>query len=149
MGFMEKLTGSNHSITRQFIKTWKDGSILVGNQRMEVTKDIIAEAMVLGIEGINFYRDRKLLDRAMEEFADMAKECNKLVKIGNFYFSPGSISHPWRLFMFIFIEYLTLGSHFTKLFGYHFMLVNHFRHRARLNLPFYLKKSLDNTILAI
>ena len=29
------------------------------------------------------------------------------------------------------------------------MLVNHFRHRVRLNLPFYLRQSLGNTILAI
>lgn len=52
---MEKLKGSNPAITRQFIKTWKDGSISVGNQRMDVTEDIIVEAMGLDTEGISFY----------------------------------------------------------------------------------------------
>ena len=51
--------------------------------------------------------------------------------------------------MFIVIEYLTLDGLFTKIYGHHFMLVNHFRHRVRLNLPFYLRKSLGKTILAI
>lgn len=148
-GFMEKLKGSNPSITRQFIKTWKDGSILVGNQRMEVTEDIIVEATCLDTEGINFYRDRKLSDRVVEEFAKTAKERNRLVKICNSYFRPGSISRPWRFVMFVVIEYLTLDDRFTKIFGYHFMLVNYFRHRVRLNLPFYLRQSLGTTILAI
>lgn len=41
---------------------------------MEVIEDIIAEAMGLDIEGINFYRDKKLSDQAVEEFVEMAKE---------------------------------------------------------------------------
>lgn len=65
MGFMEKLKGSNLTITHQFIKTWKNGRILVGNHRMEVTKDIIAEATGLDMYGINFYRDRKLFDHLL------------------------------------------------------------------------------------
>ena len=51
--------------------------------------------------------------------------------------------------MFVVIEYLTLDGCFTKIYGHHFMLVNHFRHRVRLNIPFYLRQSLGNTILAI
>lgn len=139
--------GSNPTITRKFIKTWKDEIVLVGNQRMEVSGDIIAEEMGLDMEGINFYWDRKLSDRGVDEFADSAKEHNRLVKIGNSYFSPRSILHPWIFFMFLVIEYLTLDSHFTKIYGHHFMLVNHFRHRVRIYFPFYLRQSLGNSIL--
>ena len=32
--------------------------------------------------------------------------------------------------------------------GHYFMLVNHFRHGIRINLPFYLRQSLGNSILA-
>ena len=52
---MEKLKERNNAISWNFIKTWKDMSILVGNQRMEVFEDIIAEANGLDMEGINFY----------------------------------------------------------------------------------------------
>ena len=116
---------------------------------MGVFEDIIVEATRLDIEGINFYRDRKLSNRVVEEFVDSAKEHNRLVKIGNSYFSLGSISHPWRFFMFVVIKYLTLDGCFTKIYGHHFMLVNHFRYRVTLNLPLYLRKSLGDTILAI
>lgn len=144
-----ELKSSNPFITHQFIKSWKDGSILVGNQRKHVTEDIILEATGLDTEGINFYRDRKLLDCDVEEFAETTKEHNRLVNITNAYFSPSSISRPWRFTMFVVIEYLTLDEYFTKIFGHNFMLVNHFRHRVRLNLPFQLQQSLGNTILAI
>ena len=76
INFMEKLEGNNPAITQQFIKTWRDGSILVGNQRMEVLEEIIVEAMGLDMESINFYHDRKLLDKAIQEFVDYVKECN-------------------------------------------------------------------------
>jgi hypothetical protein len=54
--------------------TSKEGSILVGNQRMEIMEDVITKAMALGIDGINFYRDRKVSDKAVTEFAVTAKE---------------------------------------------------------------------------
>lgn len=68
---------------------------------MEVIEDIIAEATGLDTEGINFYRDRKLSDWVVEEFVDTANKHNRLVKIGNFYFIPSSISCPWRFDMFM------------------------------------------------
>ena len=62
IGYMERLKGNNLAITQKFIKTWRDGSIMVGNQHMDVTKEVIVEATVLDMDGINFYWDRKLLD---------------------------------------------------------------------------------------
>ena len=35
---------------------------------MEVSQEIIVEALGLDMEGINFYRDRKLSDRAIDEW---------------------------------------------------------------------------------
>ena len=55
-------------------------------------EEIITEAMRLDMEGINFYHDRKLSDRAIDEFVDSFKECNQLVKIGDSYFNLASIS---------------------------------------------------------
>lgn len=68
------------------------------------------------------------------------------MKIGNSYFNHASISRPWRFILFVIMEYLTLDGQFTKLYGYHFMLANHFRHDVRINFPFYLKQSLSLSI---
>lgn len=116
---------------------------------MEIIEDVIAKATSLKLDGINFYKDRKLFEWVVDEFVEMTKERNRVVKIGNSYFNLHSISRPWRFMIFVVIEYLTLYGCFTKIFGHHFMLVNHFRHRVRISLPFYLRQLLDNTILAI
>lgn len=115
--YMERLKGNNPAITHQFVKSWKDGSVLVGNQRMEVTEDIIAEATGLALDGTNFYRERKLSDKAIGDFVESEQERNRLVKIGNSYFNPASVSRPWRFVFFVIMEYLTLDGRYTKLYG--------------------------------
>ena len=138
-GYMEKLNGGNPTITQQFLKSWKEGSIMVGNQRMEVTEEVIAEATGLELEGLNFYREHKLSDRAVDDFVDSEIEKARLVKIGKSFVNPASISRPWRFVMFVIMEYLTLDGRFTKFYGYHFMLANHFRRNVKINFPYYLK----------
>lgn len=51
--------------------------------------------------------------------------------------------------LFVIMEYLTRDGQFTKLYGYHFMLANHFRHGIRINFPFYFRQSLCFSIQAI
>ena len=62
---------------------------------MEVKKEVIAEAMGLELEGLNFYREQKLSDRAMDDFVDSEMEKARLVKIGKSFMNPAYISHPW------------------------------------------------------
>ena len=149
IGYMERFKGNNLDITQQFIKTWRDDSVMVGNQHMEVTEEVIAEARGLDMDSINFYQDRKLSDRAIDKFVESKNERSQLVKIGNSNFHLASVSQPWRFMLFSIMEYLTLDGMFTKLYGYHFMLANHFRHDVRINFPFYLRQSLSFSIHAI
>ena len=65
---MERLKGNNPAITHQFIKSYKDGFVMVGNQRMQVIEEVITEATRLEMDRINFHRERKLLDRAIDDF---------------------------------------------------------------------------------
>ena len=53
---------------------------------MKVLEDIIAEAIGLEVDGMNFYRDRKVWDKVAIKFAWIAKERKPLVKISNSYF---------------------------------------------------------------
>ena len=123
---MERLKGNNPAIMHQFIKYWKDGLVLVGNQRMEVTEEIIAEATSLDLDKMNFYRERKILDKMIDYFVEIEQERNHLVKIGNSYFNSAYVSHLWQFMFFVIMEYLTLDGRYTKLYGYHFVLPNHF-----------------------
>ena len=59
---------------------------------MEVTEETIMEATGLDLDGMNFYRERKVLDKAIDDFVKTKHERNCLVKIGNSYFNPTSVS---------------------------------------------------------
>ena len=122
---------------------------MVGNQHMEVTKEVIVEATGLELEGLNFYRERKLSDRAVDDFVDSESEKARLVKIGKSLINPASISRPWWFVMFVIMKYLTLDGQFSKCYGYHFMLANHFRQNVKINFPYYLKQSLTISIQAL
>lgn len=122
---------------------------MVGNQRLEVTKEIIVEATSLELDMMNFYRERKILDKAIDNFFKTEQERNFLVKIGTSYFNLAFESHPWRFVFYVIMEYLTLDGRYTKLYGYHFVLANHFCHNIRVNFPSYLLQSLSNSTLGI
>ena len=47
---------------------------MVGNQHMEVTEEVIVKATGLEMDDINFYRERKLSDRAIDEFVESKHE---------------------------------------------------------------------------
>ena len=93
---------------------------------MEVTKEVIVEATRLDMDGINFYQEMKLSDRAIDDFVETEQEKSYLVKIGNLYIHLASVSRPWHFVLFVIMDYLTLDGGYTKLYGYHFMLENHF-----------------------
>ena len=115
---------------------------------MEI-RECNVEDIGLGVDGMNFYRDKKVSNKVVNKFAEIAKERKHLVKISNSYFSSNNISCPWRFVLFSLIEYVTLDGCFTKICGHHFMLVNHFRHGLRIDFPFYLCQSLGSTNLTL
>lgn len=101
MTYLEKLKGRYPFVTRQFLKRWKNGTMLVVNQRMEVIEEIITDSIGLKIEGINFYRDKKMSNRVMDEFVELAKERKRLVKVSNSYFCLIVFPNLGALFYFI------------------------------------------------
>lgn len=46
------------------------------------------------------------------------------------------------------MHYITLDGRFTKFYGYHFVLLNHFRHDEKVNFPYFLLCSMNATIKA-
>lgn len=52
----------------------------------------------------------------------------------------------WDLVSLHLIKYLTLEGIFKTIYGYHFPILNHFRHGKTIILPFYPLSSLDECI---
>lgn len=116
---------------------------------MNVDEEVIAEATGMTTEGMKFYRDRGILDKVADKFPITDGERRKMIKIDNSYHSPKRICRPWRFVLFASIEYITLDGRFTRAYGHHFVLLNHFHHGERVSLPYYLACSMDHTIKEI
>lgn len=71
-----------------------------------------------------------------------------MVKIANSYFEADTIKALWRKVLRVIMEYITVDGRFTRVYGYHFSLLNHFRYKVRVSFPYYLlcslRKSLDD-----
>lgn len=126
--FMKRLSGKDPMVTKKFIKNWKNGKVLVGTQMMTVDEEIIAEAMGMMTEGMKFYRDRIISDKAVDKFLVMEGEKKKMVKVDNSYHSPKCICRPWRFILFATITYIILDGRFKRSYGHHFVFLNHFHH---------------------
>lgn len=113
---------------------------------MQVDEDVIAEATGMVKDGMKFYIDRRVSDKATDRFPVTNGERRKLVKANNPYYSPKRICRPWRFVLFATISYITVDGRFTRAYGHHFVLLNHFRHGDKVSLSYYLACSMDHTI---
>lgn len=100
----------------------------------------------MSTKGLKFFWDKRISDEAVIRFLKKEKEKLKLVKVSNNYFKANSIKSLLRKFLCIIMEYITLDGRFTRVYGYHFSLLNHFRHKVRVSLPHYLFHSLSNSL---
>ena len=72
---------------------------------------MIAAVSDIPMEGIKFFRDKKLSLSAVDTFVKTLKERKHLVKSEMFY-ELDSIKKLWRYVLRALIEYITLDSHF-------------------------------------
>ena len=62
------------------VKSWKEGEVKIDGIDFQVNEGAIVEVMGIPIEGIKFYRDKKISLSTVKEFAKNAKEKKDLVK---------------------------------------------------------------------
>ena len=109
--------------------------------------DIIAQIIEIPNEGINFYRDKKMLANTVKDFTKDTTEKKKLVKVETYY-EMDSIKKLWRYVLWVVIEFISLDTRFDRVRKHHFMLLNHFCHGIKISFPFYLFSSLSKNIMS-
>ena len=72
---------------------------------------MIAAITNIPMDGIKFFRDKKMSLSAVDTFVKTPKERKHLVKSETFY-ELNSIKKLWRYVLRALIEYITLDSHF-------------------------------------
>lgn len=118
------------------------------DQSVVIDEYLIAQATSLQREGRNFYRDRKVSKEAIDRYPETDKEKKCLVKLSKTYYPPRAFVKPWREVLFVIMCYITLDGRFTKVYSYHFVLLNHYRHDEKVNFPYFLLRSMNATIKA-
>ena len=83
------------------------------------------------LEGMSFFRDKKMSTNVVNDFIKDEKEKDKLVKIDTYY-DIESIKTLWRYVLRILIEYVTLNPRFDRIRTHHFLFLNHFRHGVKI-----------------
>lgn len=58
------------------------------------------------------------------------------------YYDISIIKEFWVKFLKVIMEYFTLDGQFTRVYGHHFVLLNHFHDGGKVSLPFYLMSTL-------
>ena len=59
------------------------------------------------------------------------------------------LPEPWNDMCLVLMQYLTLEGRFDVLYYYHFPLLNHFRNRDFISIPFFLLHSLEDMIVGV
>lgn len=72
--FIDKIHGWDSNITKCFAKGWEDGEIILFGRKVAINEQLIAEVTGLPMDGIKFYRDRKLSDQVVLKFPKFEKE---------------------------------------------------------------------------
>ena len=97
------------------------------------------------MEGINFYRDKKILANTVREFVKDEEERKKLVKAKTYY-EMELTKKLWRYVLRVVIEYISVDTRFDRVKTHHLILLNHFRHGIINSFSFYLFTSMSKGI---
>lgn len=143
--FMEKFHGFEARVTKIMVETWSNERVKIDGVTHQIFEGLIMEVTDIPQEGINFYRDKKILANAISVFVKNEMEKDNLVKIDTYY-DIEFIKKNWWYVLKILIEYITLDPRFDRITMYHFVLLNHFRHGVKISLPFYLYTSMSKSI---
>ena len=108
-------------------------------------EEVIATITKIPMEGIKFFRDKKLLANVVMDFMESEKELKVLWKIDT-YIIPDSIKKRWRYVLKAIIEYFTLDPRFDRACTHHFVILNHFWHNVRISFPHYLLTSMRKVV---
>lgn len=144
--FLERLHGNDQRVTKTFVKEWKNGKLDIFGKVFVVDESLVAEVINLSIEGIKFYKDRNLSDGTIKKFPKIVKEKENLVRVNKSNFEKKQIKPIWRELLKVIMEFFTLDDKFMKIYGYHFVMLNHFRHKVNIYFPFYFLSSLNANI---
>lgn len=83
---MEKLHGFNIRVMKVMVDSWSNRRVKIDGVIHQITEGLITKVIDILLEGIKFYRDKKMSANAINDFVKNDKERDKLIKIDTYYY---------------------------------------------------------------
>ena len=141
--YMMSMAGYDENCALQFVNSWNERKATINGITFQVSEEVIAMATGLNTKGKKWKKVTKVPDEAsMNNFFTEDEEPVRY-RGG---FKRDKLSEPWDDVCLVLMRYLTLEGRFGVCYYYHFPLLNHFRNKDFISIPFFLLHSLEDMI---
>ena len=131
-------------MTKEFVNNYTDSYVNFQTLSFKVNEATIAEATGISLEGERWFK-KHLFEVDLSMFLLHGYE--------KLYWSKGShlnnIKQEWRDMLNVVQRYITCEGRFATVFKYHLRFLLHLNGESRLNLPYYLLKSLEKMVTRV
>ena len=139
IGFLQKFNGHSEEITKDFIKNFNQDQTRIGEIIVPVTQEYLSKALDLPMLGEKYYKGLHFKEKAWTFFLEKNRK-------GTFDRTKGIprewFNEPWGELVLIIQKFLTCDRGYSVAHLYHVKLLQHIKGEDRINLPYFLYKSL-------
>jgi len=139
IGFLQKFNGHSEQITKEFINNFSQDKTQIGELSIPVTQEFLSKALNLPMIGENYHKGLHFKEKAWTFFLEKNRK-------GTFDRAKGIprewFNEPWGELVMIIQKFLTCDRQYSIAHLYHVRLLQHIKGDGRINLPYFLYKSL-------
>ena len=134
--FFKRINGYNAEVSCKFAQCLKDDMVTFDTLKFRLTVELIAEATGVSNEGELWFKKLPFtFDPQRYLLPNVTPDWNKGILIQNF-------RKEWVEPIRILQSYITCEGRYAYVFKYHFRFLQHMVGQSKMNLPFFLFKSL-------
>ena len=138
--FFDKFDGCNEKASWEFAHSFDGERATIGNFTFRLSKDILAQIIVLPQQGERFFKTKQFEEKAWVPFLCRSRAGSMKWKKG---VPRSSLIHPWDEVAYIFQKFLTCEGRFSIIYLYHIKLMQHLNGDCEINIPYFLLQSLS------
>ena len=142
--FCERLQGHNEQVTKAFIKNYNDEVVWFEDLQMMVDEEVIAEAIGVPSEGEKWFKQQSF-EADYSKF--LLPGFEKLDWKNGIHIT--KLKPMWKTPLKMIHNYVTCEGHYDRVSMCHLCFLMHLSGDKKLNLPYYLLKSMQKMIARI
>ena len=142
--FCDRLQGYHSQVTMAFIKNYDEGRVQLQTLTVRVNENSISEAINVPAEGERWFKQKE----CKEDFSEFLIPGDEKLDWKNGVHA-NRVKPAWRVPLEVVQSYITCDGRYDRVLKCHLKLLLHIHGVIKINLPFYLFKSLQNMVLKV